>query len=212
MNTPCPLCGAAPAAIRGGRGRALAHCPRCDLISVPRECHLSKEAQRARYAAHRNSIDDAGYVQMLNRPIEMLRQHGQDVRRVLDYGSGPEPVLVELLRRAGYDAVGYDPIFAADADLSGPFDAVVAVETFEHLTEPRRELERIAGLLRPGGLLIVMTLLHKGPAAMKDWWYVRDATHVGFYSTATLAWITRTFGFEPVCCDNERLAVLRRTA
>jgi cyclopropane fatty-acyl-phospholipid synthase-like methyltransferase len=148
---------------------------------------------------------------MLNRPMEMLRQYGSGVGRVLDYGSGPAPVLVELLRQAGYDAAGYDPIFAAGTDITGPFDAVVAVETFEHFAEPRRELERIAGLLRPGGLLIIITLLHNGPAAMRDWWYARDATHVAFYSTATLAWIAGAFGFELVQCDNERLAVLRRT-
>jgi SAM-dependent methyltransferase len=170
------------------------------------------EDQQARYAKHRNSIDNAGYVRMLNRPIEMLRQYGNEVRRVLDYGSGPSPVMVELLRQAGFDAAGYDPIFAAGTDVTGPFDAVVAVETFEHFAEPRREMEKIAGLLRPGGMLIVMTLLHNGPATMKDWWYARDATHVAFYSTATLAWIAAAFGFELVHCDNERLAVLRRTA
>jgi SAM-dependent methyltransferase len=212
MTAFCPLCGAGAMAIHQDRGRRFVHCPACDLVSVPRSCHLSAEEQRARYARHRNSIDNVGYVRMLNGPVELLRRYAGTARRVLDYGSGPAPVMVELLRRAGYEAIGYDPFFSADTDVSLPFDAVLCVETIEHFADPRGELEKIRRLLRPGGCLVVMTLLHNGPASIADWWYARDATHVAFYSAATLGWIAAALGFQLDYCDKQRLALLQRTA
>ena len=146
---------------------------------------------------------------MLEGPIALLREHGPAARRVLDYGCGPCPVLVDLLRRAGYDAVGYDPLFAPDADLSRPFDTVISVETFEHFANPRAELHRIASLLRPGGHLIITTLFHHGPAGIPNWWYARDKTHVSFYSPATLRWICEHFSFTTLYCDDKNLAILR---
>ena len=88
-------------------------------------------------------------MEMMNRPITLLREFARQARRVLYYRSGPTPVPVDPLRQAGHKAVGYAPFFAGNADLSRPFDAVVAVETFEHLAEPGRELATIRQLLRP---------------------------------------------------------------
>lgn len=146
---------------------------------------------------------------MLRRPIALLRQHHPTARRVLDYGCGPEQILVGLLRQEGYQAVGYDPLYASDVDVSSLFDAVVAVESFEHLAEPRSELERIRRLLAPGGCLVVMTALHQGPDTIEDWWYARDPTHVSFYSAATISHIAEAFGFRMLFTDNERNVVLR---
>lgn len=190
-------------------GRRLLRCPICDLVFVPSQDHLSADAARARYRQHRNSIEDAGYVDMLRRPLELLRQYGQEIRRVLDYGCGPSPVLVELMIREGYDASGYDPLFASDTVLTPPYDAVTCIETFEHFAEPREEISRIVGLLRPGGCLVVSTLLHSGPDAFADWWYARDATHVAFYSSRTLDWIAGALGLQVLFCDVRRLAVLK---
>jgi len=177
---------------------------------VPRRWHLSHEEQRARYLLHENTIDNAGYVERFNRFIALLRENAPPVRLVLDYGCGPAPIFVELLRRAGYDAVGYDPFFAPDADLSHPFDAVVSIETFEHFSDPKAELTHIASLLWPGGRLAIMTMFHKGAETLKDWWYIRDPTHVAFYSPATFRFICSNYGFHPLLIDNDHIAILGR--
>ena len=158
---------------------------------------------------------------MLQRVISLLKEYGRNLNRVLDYGSGPGPVMVDLLREAGYDATGWDPFFANDpatigvgcgvgcaAGAAPSFEAVVSVETFEHFAEPRLEMERIVGLLRSDGLLIVQTLFHHGPETIADWWYVRDPTHVAFYSHATLDWICQAFGLTMIFQDEKNLAVL----
>jgi SAM-dependent methyltransferase len=205
----CQLCSATVSRVHDDGRRRFFHCGQCDLVFVPRQWHPSADAQKLRYEQHRNTIEDAGYVEMLGRSVSLLKEHGRDVRRVLDYGCGPTPVLVELLTRAGYEAVGYDPLFAAGADLPGPFDAVMCIETLEHFAEPRDELARIVGLLRPGGYLVIQTLFHPGPDRLADWWYARDATHVAFYSPRTLDWISGEFGLTLLHCDGKRIAVLQ---
>lgn len=208
----CPLCAGRSGEIPGAGPRVLAHCAQCDLVFVPREEHDSPEQERARYETHQNTIDNAGYVSMFERFISLLVERGRGIQTIVDYGCGPGPVLVELLRRRGFEAVGYDPFFAPDADMSGPFDAVVSTETFEHFASPGLELQRISRMIRPGGILAVMTLFHPGPDAEKlgNWWYARDPTHVSFYSPATARWIAGRFNYDVVFCDDRQIVLFRR--
>jgi SAM-dependent methyltransferase len=192
-------------------GRRLHHCAVCDLIFVPAADHIPVEQERARYALHKNTIDNVGYVARFEKLMARVPDLASGRKRVLDFGCGPGPVLVELLRRRGHHAVGYDPCFAPDADLSPPFDIVFCTETAEHFCTPATSFEMMASLVAPGGALALMTSLHPGPKQIGQWWYVRDETHVSFYSLRTFEWIARHWGFAVEATDQREIVILRRS-
>lgn len=105
------------------------------------------------------------------QPARALRRAGlAPGARVLDVGAGAGR-LVEDLRRRGYDAAGIEPSARSSAiagaagrpvvqrpieehEDSG-LDAAVLWHVLEHLDDPAAALKRVAGWLRPGGLLLV---------------------------------------------------------
>jgi hypothetical protein len=142
--------------------------------------------------------------------IDLLAAHAPVARRILDYGCGPAPVLVDMLQEAGYLAAGYDPLFPAGPVPEPPWDAIVSTETFEHLAAPADDLDRIDGWLAPGGCLVVVTRWHAGLETLADWWYARDRTHVAFYSRVTLDHLCRRRGWQLLQVAGPDLAVLRK--
>ena len=97
----------------------------------------------------------------------------------------------------GFPTHNYDLFFYDDeALLSRKYDFVVCTEVLEHLRRPADDLARLEVLLKPGGLLGVMTGVLEDDASFGDWWYRRDFTHICFYRPETLAWIARRFGWE----------------
>lgn len=115
-------------------------------------------------------------------------------KRVLDFGCGDGTYLAMLLESpyAPSSAVGAELDatvvagnrdrfagrpelkFALQSDLEHPdqqgsFDAVVCMECFEHMTEPDRYLDMLAGLLRPGGRLLLSVPVETGlPVVFKQ--------------------------------------------
>jgi SAM-dependent methyltransferase len=170
-------------------------CDVCDLIIVSRP-PLAAAAERERYALHRNDPDDAGYVAHLRRLADPVIAATRPGARGLDFGCGPTLVLADLLTRSGRPTAGYDVHFFPDSlPLQQTYDFVVASEVVEHLSDPRGGFDLIAQLVRPGGVVGIMTQLHTPAIAFDEWWYRRDPTHVTFYSERTMHWIARDRGW-----------------
>ncbi len=209
---PCPLCNSG-----GGRewrdehGVPYYFCPSCDLIHLHPEYRPSLDSERRRYLEHNNSPDEPGYVAYLTGFAEhTIFPYLPAGTRILDFGSGPAPVLSTILNRRGYRAQPYDPFFAPDGDLSpGSYDGVAAVEVAEHLFKPAEEFDRMRSLLRPGGFLFLRTELHDGsPEFFSSWWYRRDRTHIVFYSRKTISYIAATLRLRLAACTRGREIVL----
>lgn len=155
-----------------------------------------RAAERARYDTHRNEIGDPGYRAFLRRLLDPLLERLTPRAEGLDYGSGPGPALAAMLRADGFPTAVYDPFYAPDARaLERTYDFITCTETAEHFFEPAAEFERLDALLRGGGWLGVMTTLRTPERPFEDWWYVRDYTHVCFYSARTMEWIAKRYGW-----------------
>ena len=109
----------------------------------------------------------------------------------LDFGSGPGPTLSIMFREAGHTMEIYDHYYSNNPEvLEKKYDFITATEVLEHLYDPATELNRLFNLLKPGGILGIMTKLVKDRTAFATWHYIHDLTHVCFFSRATFQWLT----------------------
>lgn len=206
----CPLCGgeAAPWFVDGTRDYL--RCGQCGFVHLSAAQHLPLQAERDYYLTHRNASEDPGYRAWLSRITVPLLERLRPPASGLDFGCGPAPALAAMLREAGLEVALYDPQFAPDASVfTREWDFITATEVLEHLHDPAMELERLWGLLRPGGWLAVMTRRVPGLAQFERWHYRRDPTHIGFFAEQSFAWLARHWRAELELRDDD-VALLRK--
>ncbi|MEI6970830.1 MAG: class I SAM-dependent methyltransferase [bacterium] len=188
----CPLCEEENAIHRlaAGLDRPYLLCGRCDLVFVPPPSHPSPEEERARYDQHRNSPADTGYRRFLSQLVDPLIRRLKPGAAGLDFGCGPTAVLSLMLEEAGFRMSRYDPFYAPDRGvLDESYDFIACSEAIEHFFRPAGEWSLLLRLLKPGGLLGIMTLLREPGTDFAGWWYRSDITHVCFYSRRTFKWL-----------------------
>jgi|GEM_PF-117717 len=165
---------------------------------------------------------------LVPKVLQLLQ--GLGVKRVLDIGAG-NGALCAALSHAGHDVVGLEPdldgvalareaapqvLFEpvgveADPELlrqrHGYFEAVVSTEVIEHLHAPHRLPALAAGMLQPGGWLVVTTPYHGylknlALSLVNHWDQHHTALwfggHVKFWSRRTLTQLLRDNGFEVI--------------
>lgn len=195
----CPLCAAESPMPAGEtrvarRTRHFLRCPACGLVFVPVAEHPTLDEERLRYGSHQNAGDDPGHRARLLRVLDALRAGLPPPASVLDYGSGPRPVLARLAAAAGYAATAHDPLYAPRDFAPGErWDAVLCHEVTEHFREPAAEFDRLAGILAPEGVLVVVT--QPPPEDVANWWYAKDLTHLCFYTPRTMDWLAGRHGW-----------------
>jgi hypothetical protein len=131
----------------------------------------------------------------------------------LDFGAGPGPTLSGMLQERGFRMRTYDPFFAPDVDaLERRYDFITCTETAEHFFNPAREFELLDRLLRPGGLLGVMTGMVQDGRSLRSWRYARDPTHVALYRPETMLWVGSRFGWTVDFPDRDVVLFWKRPA
>jgi SAM-dependent methyltransferase len=211
-SEPCPVC-------RGHLTDPLQHvtpydywqCAGCWAIFVAPGQRPSAHEEASHYALHDNRVDDPGFRRFLSRLAAPLLQRLPPGSHGLDFGCGPGPALAHMLREAGQRVTLYDPLFHPDdGALDGRYDFIVLSEVAEHLHDPAGVFERLFGLLRPRGILAVMTGFPPAAGRFASWHYRRDPTHVVFYRPATLRQLARRFDADcEIPCANVALMVQR---
>jgi SAM-dependent methyltransferase len=125
--------------------------------------------------------------------------------------------LADEARQAGWQPIGLEPsafasafarerlgldvraegVFEAELEPES-FDAVVMADVLEHLLDPARALQRVAGLLRPGGVLLLV-LPDAGSRVARTlgprWWSVIP-THVQYFTRTSLRLLLGRMGWE----------------
>ncbi|MEE4236506.1 MAG: class I SAM-dependent methyltransferase [Anderseniella sp.] len=177
------------------QGRAYHRCEICLASVLDPAHHLPRESERAHYLTHENEVDDPRYRAFLARLAEPLLARLKPGSCGLDYGCGPGPALAAMLREAGHQVDVYDPFFAPDAAvLDRTYDFITCTETAEHFHSPASEFARLASMLRPAGILAVMTMFQTDDARFEGWHYRLGPTHVVFYRAETFAVIAARLG------------------
>lgn len=127
-----------------------------------------------RFGWVKNKIAKLRNCEIANSPLRNC-EITNDAPEILDVGSGPG-VFLDLVKRAGWEGMGIElnrRAAAASRERYGievregtiesvefpraSFDVVTLWDILEHVSDPRRMLERARELLKPGGLLAIET-------------------------------------------------------
>lgn len=186
--------------IRGRHEGIFLRCISCGFIFVESPNWLLEA-----YAEPINA-EDTGYAErnlwcreQMRAFIEMFRN---PVGKFVDYAGG-YGLFVRLMRDCGYDFYWSDLFcpnlfargFEAGQSNCQRFEAVTAFEVFEHWTDPKTELAKLAD---SSDCVVFSTRLVPNPApALRDWWYygIEHGQHVSFYTAESLDRLARQFDF-----------------
>ena len=152
--------GQAPCNVRRFKDRlfTLWRCTGCGSLHCAEDADLA--FYYADYPLKRQKIGFGERIAYRNRLRLLTRKGFRKSDRILDYGCGAG-LFVSYLRGRGLPQVfGYDafvPDFHDRRTLMESYDAVVSYDVIEHDDDPREFMGRVAGLVRPGGLLAIGT-------------------------------------------------------
>ena len=200
-------------------GTALADLVRCrdcghaQLAAFPTEAEL--EAAYGEAASDAYVEEEAGQRATARAVLERVERHAAP-GPLLDLGCWVGFLLAEARERGWSPVVGVEPsAFASayarehlgldvrtegllSADLPAvAFRAVVLGDVLEHLTDPAGALDRIAGLLAPGGV-VVLVLPDAGSRlarAMGARWWSVIPTHVQYFTRTSVRRLLERRGF-----------------
>ncbi|SMP40458.1 Methyltransferase domain-containing protein [Anoxynatronum buryatiense] len=209
MKSPCLLC--------GGQTNPLHHpglkadyrvCGKCDLIFKEAADLISSDEEMRIYNCHQNSIQDPRYVDFFERFLnDAVFPYVNQGKRGLDFGSGPSPVLAQLLERDyGYSMDIYDLFYAPEKVYEGKkYDLITSTEVVEHLRDPKAYFRLFRTLLKSDGILAVMTLFHRNDTIhFLNWHYARDRSHISFFTPKTMQYLAEQTGLKMIHTNHER--------
>lgn len=164
-------------------------CPHCGFVSLAPAHFLPRASERERYLLHHNDESNAGYRAFLGSFLD--RSFLPYVPRgglVLDYGSGPAPMLASMIKGHGYRCDIHDPLFANTRLWRRRFyDAILLHEVIEHVKKPAKSLTFLVERTKAGGIIAIRTrFLPESLEAFPSWWYRMDPTHRSFFTPACL--------------------------
>ncbi len=201
-------------------GTALAdivRCPACGHMQLsPMPADAVLEQAYADAASDDYVEEAAGQRATAARALELIERHAARREHLLDLGCWVGFLLSEAQER-GWQATGVEPstyasgfareqmgldvrtedLFTAELP-TDHYDAVVLGDVIEHLPRPGEALDRIAELLRDGGVAwfaLPDAGSHLARRLGRRWWSVLP-THVQYFTRTSIRTLLRTHGWE----------------
>jgi hypothetical protein len=189
-------------------------CDLCGFISKDKEDHVSAQAQHTIYDSHHNSIEDPVYVAYFNHFLsEAVFPFVNEGRYGLDFGSGPSPVLAQMLTDTyGYMMDIYDLFYSPHKSyINKTYDLITVTEVVEHLENPLDYLSLFRDHLNENGILSIMTQFHhNNDEDFLDWHYIRDRSHISFCNERTFEIIAEKLNLNIIYSDHKKFVTFRK--
>ena len=188
--------------------RILYHkCPNCGFLYKDKSVILSSEEEFDRYKHHNNN--DEGYYNYQMNFYEMIKPFLKG--EVLDYGCGDNHILSNILNDQGYHSSFYDLYFYDDKTiLNQIYDVIILEEVIEHLKNPIVVLKELVKILSKEGHIIIRTNLLKESINLGSWWYLRDSTHISFFTYDSFLICSQLLGLDIIYCNDKDLIIMKR--
>ena len=191
-NEICRLCGEKTNPFFGDE---YFHCENCKAISRKLTSLPDAITEKKRYDQHQNSPDD-GYEKFISPIINYVLKNISTEKTGLDFGSGPNSILANILGEKKYTLSKFDPFYETDSSvLNNTFDFIIACEVIEHFHYPQNEFKKLKEKLNQKGEILIMTHLYDFAINFENWYYKNDFTHVFFYTQETIEWIKKQYDF-----------------
>lgn len=187
-------------------------CEDCGLLFKDQSLLPDEKTEIERYNHHQNRPDfNNGHREFLQTILEAIKPLIRSNDKILDFGCGPYPLLVDLFKEMNLSTKGFDPFYANDvALLNEQYDFISTVEVVEHFHHPLKSFELLNALLRPEGRLAIRTLFYDDKIDFERWWYKNDVTHVVFYSHKTWDYLSCKFNFNILYNDHKSMIVFEK--
>jgi SAM-dependent methyltransferase len=167
----------------------------------------------------RNSKDSiAGWIEKI-----LLFSH-VPVKNILDFGAG-RGYFMSGATKLGFCCLGVDisspnrlmvdPSAIAitnklDIIPTSSLDAIIAIESFQHLIWPHYYMVEFSRILKPGGCaLIITSLSDNNMSLIEDWFYVNPPYHSMLYTVQALKFIGDDCGMDMVWTDSKSITLFR---
>ena len=210
----CPICRSDDTrSLLEKKGFDIRRCRRCDHLWAAGEGPADYPNEPS--LLERFKKEEQLHRALMRKNLGFIRKWLTPGARILDFGCGSGMFVLEA-REAGYDAVGIDlarwvadaaahwglPLHVGPLESAGyaeeSFDAIVSIVCFEHLEDPVGITGQLVRLLKPGGLLAVLSIPHSRGLPWlvtgERWWDLEPPNHLHYFSRSSLAMLFQFHG------------------
>jgi hypothetical protein len=202
----CKICGKTTYSINI-KGIDYEKCEYCGLLAKMDEFILPPEDEYNRYLLHDND-NSADYFNYQEKFYFEIKDFLKD--NVLDYGCGNNHMLVNVMEKYGIKSNYFDFYFYNDTNYEKDrYKAIILEEVIEHLKDPVEVLKHLYDLLETGGNIIIRTRFMTDEIN-PNWWYLRDTTHISFFSVKTFQYLCGIFNMKIIYCNDIDVIILKK--